>query len=439
VGTVTDPQGNVVPHATIKASNLETNAATTTASNEAGLYTLPFLPVGKYRISVTANGLKTALRDGVELRVGDRIQLDFSMEVGAVTETVNVTSQAPLLETATASRGQVIDQEKVRDLPLLGRNPFLLAVLASGVHIQPTQGSISFRPFDNGGMDAISINGGRQFTNEFLIDGAPNTGTERGTVGSLSFVPSPDAVQEFRVQSNTYDAQFGPPGGGTINVSLKGGTNKLHGSLYHYFRNDVLNANSFQNNAANVKRTAFRWNQPGVVIDGPIRIPKVYNGRDKSFFMFSWEKIISSIPSPVTLTVPTLEQRGGDFRKTLQANGQPITIYDPLTTRPDPNHPGQYIRDVISCNGVQNMICPDRIDPVAKKLLDYIPAPNQLGNTQGFFNFFNSPNARTDEYDQFSVRLDHNLSERNKLSGRWLRGNRHELRGLAGYQREASP
>jgi hypothetical protein len=439
VGTVTDPQGNALPNAAVKATNTETNTTTATNSNESGLYTLPFLPVGKYQITISANGLKTLVRDGVELRVGDRVQLDFSMEVGTVTETVNVSSQAPLLDTATASRGQVIDEAKVRDLPLLGRNPFLLSVLSSGVQITPSQGSISFRPFDNGGMDAISISGGRQRTNEFLIDGAPNTGTENGGVGALSFVPSPDAVQEFRVQSNVYDAQFGRTGGGTVNVSLKSGTNSLHGALYHYFRNDILNANSFQNNAANVKRTAFRWNQPGVVIDGPIRIPKVYDGRDKSFFMFSWEKIISSIPSPVTRTVPTPDQRNGDFRKTLQANGQPITIYDPLTTRPDPNHPGQYIRDVISCNGVQNVICPDRIDPVAKKLLDYIPLPNQPGNTQGFFNFFNSPNARTDEYDQFAVRLDHNLSERNKLSGRWLRGNRHELRGLAGYQREASP
>ncbi|MCI0390800.1 MAG: carboxypeptidase-like regulatory domain-containing protein [Acidobacteria bacterium] len=161
VGTVTDPQGNVIPNATIKAANIETNAATTTTSNDAGLYTLPFLPVGKYKISVTASGLKTALRDGLELRVGDRIQLDFQLEVGQVSETVTVTGQTPLLETAMASRGQVIDEAKVRDLPLLGRNPFLLAVLASGVHIQPTQGSISFRPFDNGGMDAISINGGR--------------------------------------------------------------------------------------------------------------------------------------------------------------------------------------------------------------------------------------------------------------------------------------
>ncbi|HEY8460269.1 MAG TPA: TonB-dependent receptor [Blastocatellia bacterium] len=439
IGTVTDPHGNALPNATIKATNIDTNTTTATTSNESGIYTLPFLPVGKYRITVSANGLKTMARDGVELRVGDRIQLDFSMEVGDVTETVNVSSQAPLLETATASRGQVIDESKVRDLPLLGRNPFLLATLSSGVQIVNSQGSISFRPFDNGGMDNISIGGGRQRTNEYLIDGAPNTGTENGGVGALSFVPSPDAVQEFRVQSNIYDAQFGRTGGGTVNVSLRSGTNALHGALYHYFRNDVLNANSFQNNAAGVKRAAFRWNQPGAVIDGPIRIPKVYDGRDRSFFMFSWEKIISSIPSPVTRTVPTLEQRNGDFRNTRQANGQPITIYDPLTTREDPNRPGQYIRDVISCNGVQNVICPDRIDPVARKILEYIPLPNQPGNTQGFFNFFNSPNARTDEYDQFAVRLDHNLSERHKLSGRWMRNNRHELRGLAGYPREASP
>ena len=432
VGSVNDPQGGAIPNATIKATNIETNSATTTTSNEAGLYSLPFLPVGRYRINVTATGMKTTVRDNIELRVGDRTQLDFQMEVGAVSETVTVTADTPLLESATASRGQVIDEEKVRDLPLLGRNPFLLAALASGVQITSSQGSISFRPFDNGGMDAISINGGRQRSNEFLIDGQPNTGTENGGIGALSFVPSPDAVQEFKVQSNTYDAQFGRTGGGTINVSLKGGTNQLHGALYHYFRNDVLNANSFLNNSTGAKRTAFRWNQPGVVVDGPIYIPKIYNGRDKSFFMFNWEKIISSVPSPVVRTVPTLDQRNGDFSKTLQSNGQPITIYDPLTT---------------ACAGssctrtafTNNVIPANRIDPVAKKLLDYFPLPNQAGNTQGFFNFFNSPNARTDEYDQFTTRLDHNLSDKHKLSGRWLRNNRHEARGLAGYKKEASP
>jgi Carboxypeptidase regulatory-like domain/TonB dependent receptor len=439
VGTITDASGAAIPNATINATGIETNRVTTTTSNEVGLYTLPFLPVGKYRLSVSASGLKNIVQDGIELRVGDRIQLDFRMEVGQVSETVTVTGQAPVLETATASRGQVIDEEKVRDLPLLGRNPFLLSALASGVQFTPSRGSISFRPFDNGGMDQISISGGRTRTNEFLIDGAPNTGTENGGLGMLAFVPSPDAVQEFRVQSNTYDAQFGRTGGGAINVSLKSGTNQLHGSLYHYFRNDILNANSFENNAAGAKRTAFRWNQPGAVINGPVWIPKVYDGRDKTFFMFSWEKIISSIPSPENRTVPTLEQRNGDFSKTVNADGQPIRIYNPLTTRPDPDRPGEFIRDVISCNGVENVICPDQIDPVARTLLAYIPLPNRPGNSRGFFNFFNSPNTRTDEYDQFAVRIDHNLSDIHKLSGRWLRNNRHEERGLAGYRREASP
>ncbi|HEX5081920.1 MAG TPA: TonB-dependent receptor [Blastocatellia bacterium] len=438
IGTVTDQQGNALPNANVKATNIETNTTTATTSNGAGLYTLPFLPVGRYRMAVSANGLKTVVRDGVELRVGDRIQLDFSMEVGAVTETINVSSQAPILETATASRGQVIDESKVRDLPLLGRNPFLLTLLASGSHIQNTQGSISFRPFDNGGMDNISINGGRSASNEFLIDGAPNTATERGTIASLAFVPSPDAVQEFRVQSNTYDAQFGRTGGGTINVSLKSGTNNLHGALYHYFRNDVLNANSFQNNRTNNKRTAFRWNQPGAVVNGPVYIPGLYNGRDKTFFLFSWEKIISSIPDPVTRTVPTLEQRNGDFSKT------PITIYDPLITtcagdtctRAQFRDPSRATPD--NPLGL-NIIPANRIDPVARKILDFIPLPNQPGNAQGFNNLFVSPNARTDEYDQFAVRLDHNLSDRHKLSGRWFRNNRHETRGLAGYEEPASP
>jgi hypothetical protein len=439
VGTIADAAGAALPNATVSATNIETNIMTATTSNAAGLYTLPFLPIGKYRVAISARGLKSIVREGIELRVGGRVQLDFKMEVGQVSETITVTGQAPVLETATASRGQVIDEEKVRDLPSLGRNPFLLATLASGVQYRPSNGSASFRPFDNGPMEQIAIAGGRERTNELMIDGAPNTATEGGAVGMLAFVPSPDAVQEFRVQSNNYDAQFGRTGGGTINVSLKSGTNQLHGSLYHYFRNNILNANTFQNNAAGRERVDDRWNQPGLVFDGPVWIPKVYNGRDKTFFMFSWEKIISSIPDPHFRTVPTLEQRNGDFRNTLNADGQPINIYDPLSTRPDPTRPGEYIRDPISCEGVANVICPDQINPVARKIMEYIPLPNQPGNVQGINNFFTSPNPRRDVYDQFAVRIDHNLSAAHKLSGRFLHNHRDEERSYAGYRREASP
>ena len=230
------------------------------------------------------------------------------------------------MQTTPASKGQVLDSTKVRDLPLLGRNPFLLAAISAGVQYTPTRQSRSNRPFDNGGMDSFSMNGGRQFANEFLLDGVPDTNTETTGPTNLSFVPSPDATEEFRVQTNNYDAQYGRTAGGVVNVSLKSGTNALHGTLYHYFRHDKLNANAYESNWAGVKRSAFRWNQPGVQFDGPVVIPKLYNGRNRTFFMFSWEKIKSKIPLPQTYTVPSVLERYGDISRTLQANGQPINV-----------------------------------------------------------------------------------------------------------------
>ncbi len=431
VGTVTDQQGAVVPAAKIEVRNPETNVSVETVTNESGNYVVPFLPVGHYNVSASARGFKRAARENLELRVGDRLRVDFRMELGTVSQEITVSASAELLETATASKGQVIDSQNVQNLPLLGRNPFMLAAIAAGVQYTPSLASRSNRPFDNGGMDSFSINGGRQFTNEFLLDGVPDTNTETGSPSNLSFVPSPDATEEFKVQTNSYDSQYGRTGGGVINVSLKSGANRLHGSLYDYWRNDVLNANDFASNLNGVPRSAFRWNQPGLVLGGPVYLPKVYDGRNRTFFMYSWEDIRSSIPFPQTLTVPTLEQRAGDFSKTLQANGQPITIFDPLTTRQVGN---TFTRQPFA----GNRISPEQIDPVARRLLDFIPKPNAPGTAAGFFNFISSPNPRTDAYDQHIIRIDQVLNSRHKFFSRYVRGNRHEVNGDGGFPHPAS-
>jgi hypothetical protein len=431
-GTVSDPQGSVIVGARVVARNLANGAIAEATTNESGLFVAPFLPIGKYHVTASMQGFKSALRDNIELRVGDRIQLNFTLEVGAAAETITVSAETALLDTATSSNGQVIDAAKVKDLPLLGRNPFLLAAISTGVQYTPTRGSRSNRPFDNGGMDSFSINGGRQTTNEFLLDGVPDTNTETTAPSNLSFVPSPDATEEFKVQTNTYDAQYGRTGGGVVNVSLKAGTNDLHGVLYHYLRNDKLNANAFETNAAGLGRSAFRWNQPGLVFHGPVLIPKLYNGKNKTFFMFSWEKIKSSIPLPQNYTVPTIEQRSGDFSRTTQANGQPILVYDPATTRADG---ANFTRSPFA----GNRIPANRFDPVANNLLKFIPTPNQAGNAQGFFNMISSPNAVSDEYDQFAFRIDQQLNSKHRFFSRYVRGNRHETNSFAGFEKPASP
>jgi hypothetical protein len=431
-GTVTDQSGAVLINATVEVRHQETNEVTQTVTSAAGAYTLPFLRTGVYSITVTASGFKKAVRDKVELRVGDRLQADFTMELGGVTEQVTVTGEVELLQTATANSGQVIDREAVKDLPLLGRNPFMLAAVATGVQYTPTRQSRSNRPFDNGGMDSFAMNGGRQFTNEFLLDGVPNTNTETTSPSNLSFVPSPDATEEFKVQTNTYDAQYGRTGGGAVNVSLKSGTNQLHGNIYHYFRHDKLNANAFESNAAGRGKNSFRWNQPGVQVDGPVYLPKLYDGRNKTFFMYSWEKIKSAIPFPQTYTVPTALQRAGDFSQTIQANGQPIIIYDPLTTVQSGN---TYTRQPFG----SNVVPANRIDPVAKNIVNYIAPPNTAGDARGFFNLVASPNTVSDEYDQHIIRIDQQVGDKHRFFSRYVRGNRHESNSYAGYVRGSSP
>jgi hypothetical protein len=430
-GTVTDQQGAVIPGVAIEARNLATNSTYATTTNETGSYVVPFVPIGVYTVTASTDGFKTGIRERLELRVGDRLRVDFVMELGAVVEQVTVSAEGELLESTNASNGQVIDSKSVADLPLLGRNPFMLAQLATGVQRTSALASRSNRPFDNGGMDNWSINGSRSQTNEFLLDGVPDTNTETSAPSNLSFVPSPDATQEFKVQTNTYDAQYGRTGGGVINVSLKSGTNDFHGSVYHYYRNDKLNANDFASNAAGNEKGQFNWNQPGVQVDGPVILPG-YNGRNKTFFMYSWEKIKSAIPFPQTYTVPTEDQRGGNFATTQQANGNPITVYDPLTTA---GAGGNYTREAFP----NNMIPQDRWDPVSRNLLSYIPTPTDPGNAAGFFNLVVSGNPRTDEYDQHIIRIDQVITDKHRFFSRYVRGNRHELNSDAGFQHAATP
>lgn len=429
-GTVTDQQGAVIAGVAIEARNLQTNQVEKTVTNEAGRYSLPVLPVGSYSITATLSGFKKAVRENIDLRVGDRVQLDFQMEVGAVAEQVTVTGQAELLETTTASRGQVIDATKVQNLPSLGRNPYILALLSTAAQYTNALASRTDRPFD--GIGNLTINGGRPYTNELLLDGASNTNTETTNPATLGFVPSPDATEEFKVHTNAYDAQFGRTGGGVVSVSLKSGSNRLRGSLYEYFRNDKLNANTFESNLGGFAKSAFRWNQPGVELDGPVYLPKIYDGRNRTFFMYSWEAIRSSIPYPQTSTVPTLDQRNGDFNTTLQTNGRPITIYDPLTTTLSG---GQYIRQPLTGNRVP----PARLDPIAQKILPYIPKPNAAGTAAGANNLIASPNARIDEYDQHIIRIDQMLTEKHKFFSRYVRGMRHEVNSDNGFPGPASP
>jgi hypothetical protein len=426
-GTVTDPQGKIVPGATVQVKNLATNVFATVATSERGLYSVPPVNPGQYSVTVTAPGFKTFVQSSVELRVGDRKPVDVKLEIGIPTEIVTVSADTVLIETASASVGTTIGREAVANLPMMGRNTFTLAMYAGGVQYTPGRASSGERPFDNGGMESFNINGGGN-RNEFLLDGVPDTAnTDTGTGTYITFVPPPDAVSEFKVSSNLYDSEFGRTGGGVISLNLKSGTNAYHGSAYWYQRRTGWNANDTSANAAGTPLARFRWNQPGAQVEGPVRIPGLYNGSDKTFFMYSWEAIRSSLPRVSNFTVPTPLQRTGDFSQTYVSgtSGATVAIYDPLTTVQ--TSPGVYSRTAFS-GGV---IPAGRINPIALKILSYYPQPALTGVARGVTNLTVSPNPTTDAYDIHTVRIDQNVGK-SKLFGSFMRSNRHEDGGLGG-------
>jgi hypothetical protein len=429
-GTVSDPQGKVIPGATVQVKNLATNVITTVATSERGLYTVPPVNPGNYSVTVSAPGFKTSVQGNIELRVSDRKTVDVKLELGSPTETVTVSAEAILIDTSSASIGTTIGKEAISNLPLMGRNPFSLVQYAAGIRYETGAASGGQRPFDNGGMDSININGGGNRNNEILLDGVTNTNNaDMGAGGGyISFVPPPDAVSEFKVSSNMYDSEYGHTAGGVVSVNLKSGTNAYHGAAYWYVRNDALNANNTSANAAGTPLSAMRWNQPGFQVEGPVRIPWLYNGSDKTFFMYSWERIRSSTPRVSNMTVPTALERTGDFSQTFVSgtSGACVQIYDPLTTVQ--TSPGVYSRTAFSgCK-----IPANRLNPIALKFMTYYPLPKITGVARGVTNLTVAPNPTTDAYDAHTIRVDQNINSKNRFFATFVRNNRHEDGGLGG-------
>src|SRR5262245_52978802 len=327
-GRVVDTNGAAVANAAVTITNTATNVTSSTTTNGDGDYTALYLIPGSYRVNVEATGFKKSTRQNVELRVGDKLQIDLQLEVGNVADTVNVTTDAPLLETNSATAGQVIDRRRISELPLSDGNPFSLTRLATGIGYV---GDLKFsRPFDNNGTSDFISNGlSRGGGHEFTLDGVPNT-DDNGSM-RVAFVPPADAVQEFKVETASFDAQQAHGAGATVNVALKSGTNSLHGTAYDFIRNDVLAANDFFLNRAGTPRPALRYNRYGGTIGGPIMLPRFgegghqpwYNGKNKSFFFFAFEGLRDLFPEPRTDTVPTRAERNGDFSALL---GAPITF-----------------------------------------------------------------------------------------------------------------
>ena len=412
-GRVTDPQNAAVAAARITATLLTTGAKSVTTTGADGLYTIPFLTPGLYRIEAEAPGFKRYVRNNFEASTGERSGLDIQVEIGQVTETMIVTAEASVLETTTATMGQVIGSSQVENMPLNGRTPLVLAQLAMGV--VPNSDPKFNRPFDNAGPSGFSMGGAPSQSNELLIDGAPDT-TGNLRVG---FNPPVDAVDEVRVHAFESDAAYGHTGGGTANVVLKSGTNTFHGSAYEFNQTSALAATPFFTNAAGLPNPVTRYNQWGLTAGGPLWVPKVYNGRNRVFWFFAWEDIKDSFPEPLTTTVPTAAERNGDLSALLKV-GSNYQIYDPLT---GVLQGSRIMRQPLP----GNIIPASRIDAIAKNYLHFWPLPNQPGNADGGNNYL-ANSVRSDTYNGELGRLDFNLSDKHKLFWSFRHNDRIENR-----------
>ncbi|MFB3826281.1 MAG: TonB-dependent receptor domain-containing protein [Bryobacteraceae bacterium] len=420
VGVVADPSGAAVAGAQVKAVNVDTNAGANSVTNDRGAYEIPYLLPGVYRITVESQGFKKATRDGIELRVADRMLLDFKLEVGDVAESVTVTGETPLLETSTASVGMIMNTRQLTELPTVGGSPWYLQRLAPGVMAIYTQGAAG-NPMDLGQVTNNIVNGTRN-ASEATVDGAPNMSGRQA-----AFSPPGDLVQEVKVHTATFDASIGHAAGGLISVSMKSGTNAVHGTgiwSESQWRAVAWFTNNFIYNPATgpieeKKRSVtdeWRHRRWGPTITAPLYIPGLYNGRDRTFWSFGYEglyirRIQAGLSGTGTYTVPSAAMKKGDFSGLL-AVGANYQIYDPLTTVSAPN--GRMQRTPFA----GNIIPANRLDPIAQKLLGYYPDPNQAGTVDGRNNYFRP--SHLERHNRTLVnRVDHNISERHRVFARW--------------------
>jgi hypothetical protein len=401
-GTIQDASGAVVPGADVTIVLASTNETHTVTSDGDGAYVAPNLKPGTYKITVAKEGFKSAAVADVKLDVRQSRSVNITLELGRTTEVVTVTGRAATVETSSSTVSQTIENKRIADLPLNGRNPFSLAALAPGV--VPAPGSSPF------------ISGGRNATSEVTIDGVSNVNAENNvSILDLNYTPSVDAVQEFSVQTNAVSAEFGRLGGGVINLVTKSGGNAFHATAFGFGRNGRLDATNFFTNRAGQKSGSFKRNQFGGNVSGPVTLPG-YDGTNKTFFFVNYEGLRQESGAVATLTVPLPEWRNGDFSNLRNSNGQPIILYDPATTRPDPGNPGSFIRDAFP----GNIIPLTRLSAVGRALARYWPLPNATpANQFTHANNYVLSGAQPSESDRVDSRVDHVLNDKWRMFVRY--------------------
>jgi hypothetical protein len=410
-GAVLDPTGAPVPGVQIIARHAASNLTFEATSNEAGRYLLNFLQPGSYVVTAEKTGFKKFVREGVKLLLTDRASMDITLDVGTLSESVTVTGSISELQTETAVRIATVERAIIEKAPNNGRNPFLLTHALPGVEKTGYWGSAELYAY--GQVGGVSISGGRAGENETVIDGVTDTRPNRG----VNFIPALDSLAEVSVQTNVYDAQYARTGGGVNVFGSKSGTNSIHGAMYEHLKHENFIANGWTRNkavgellAANpnavVPARKFRNNTFGFEIDGPIYIPKLFDGRNRMFFMISFEGLRERNPSTQVRTLPQAEQLTGDFSRLRGANNQAVSIYDPLTTDPETG-----LRQPFAGNRIPN----SRINPIAAKVASFYPQPNAPGETAALLNNYINVSPSQNAYNQWIGKLDYRINSKNTV------------------------
>ena len=402
-GSVLDTSGAAVAQAKVTATSVATNLTHATASDSTGRYIITLLPPGDYTLTVEAPGFRKLLQTGLTLQINQQAELNLTLQVGQVSETLEVTAQAPLLETESSSLGTVVSEALVNQLPLNGRNFIQLATLSPGVNGVGFSASGTImsgtRPDDRRPGTEIFANGNREGSNNFLYDGIDDN--ERLTL-SIVLRPAVEAVQQFKIQTNLYSADIGRSSGAVVDVITKSGTNTPHGSLFEFLRNSAMDARNF----FSPKGTAFpsfRLNQFGGSFGGPVTLPKLYRGKDRTFFFVDYEGYRRDSQQLLLGNIPTAKMRTGDFSET-------SAVYDPLTTRANPASSG-FIRDRFQ----NNMIPAIRWDPISAIMINAYPTPTSTGR----FNNYLANLVQNQKWNQGDVRVDHQITPRDNFFARY--------------------
>jgi len=398
-GVVTDSSQAAIPAAKITVTDVDRNLDHSTQTDALGRYYLTALPPGTYRLSAEAAGFQKATRGEFTLQVQQQATIDVQLKVGAAATAIEVSAEAPLLNATSATLGQVIENRHITELPLIARNPYTLSYLTPG--ITGTAGR-----HGDGNTNFVAV-GTRNSTADIMLDGISVTGAEPNSgITSVMHTPSVEAVQEFKVQTSYFSAEFGNTGGAVINMVTKSGTNQYHGNAYWFFRDDYLNANSFFSNRSGKSKPPYRRNVYGGTLGGPII-------KDKTFFFASYERTADQSAVTRTATFPTLAQRDGDFSNTRTSGGQLITIFNPFATYTTAS--GTVLREPFPGNQIPKSM----MDPIALKAAAYYPVPNQPGQANTFVDNWFAQGVDVAHNTQLEAKVDHNFNTANRVSMRW--------------------